>query len=106
MAMVAMTDKEIELTVSNVVKACKDITKLNKRGYKFIYLACGFIAHYNLTGFIDYYENYCYCLKQDILDHQRMNQYNNFNVSDNDYDYHMAYKKCYNLICDKLDNQL
>ena len=43
--------------VTNILAACKDITKLNKDGYNFIYLAAGFIAHYDLHEFIDYYED-------------------------------------------------
>lgn len=99
-----MTDKEIELTVDNVVKACKDISKLNKRGYNFLYLANGFIAHYDIHGFRHEYK-YGVNLKDDILRHQRMNQHNNFLPGQEAYEYCMAKKRCYNRICEELDKR-
>jgi len=53
-------------TSRNVLAAFKDIEKLNKSGYNFLYLLCGFIAHYNYYGFIQYYRDHS--LKQDFLD--------------------------------------
>ena len=55
MSLAPLTERQKVLIVSNVVKACKDITLLNKTGYNFLYLASGFIAHYNLHGFIDFW---------------------------------------------------
>ena len=55
MSLTPLSKRQQDLIVSNVVKACKDITLLNKTGYNFLYLASGFIAHYNLHGFIDFY---------------------------------------------------
>lgn len=101
MALVPMTLKEQELTIKNVVSACKDISKLNKRGYNFLYLANGFIAHYNILGFKDHY----HCgntLKQDILCYQSQNQWHNFRQGEKDYDYMMTKKHVYNAICLKL----
>ncbi len=63
--------------VNNIVRACKDPSKLNKQGYNFLYLASGFIAHYNLHGFISYYSD-CNKLMSDILANQRYNQWHNF----------------------------
>lgn len=40
-----------------LVFTSKDITKLNKPTYNFLYLLSGFIAHYNLYGFQDYYQD-------------------------------------------------
>lgn len=100
MALTPMTLKEQELTIKNVVSACRDITKLNKRGYNFLYLASGFIAHYNLHGFISHYENGG--LKQDILANQSNNQYHNFREGEANYEYYMSKKHTYNAICLKL----
>ena len=63
--LVPFTEKQKSLIVNNVVKACKDIEKLNGTGYKFIHLASGFIAHYNINGFKDHYTRYS--LETDIV---------------------------------------
>lgn len=90
------TEKQKSLIVNNIVKACKDITKLNNTGYKFIYLASGFIAHYNLHGFIDFYSNND--LKTEILQNARFNTWANFRPGDNNYDYYMSKKQIYSAI--------
>jgi hypothetical protein len=100
MALTPMTQKEQDLTVKNVLAACKDINKLNKRGYNFLYLANGFIAHYNIHGFKDHYADGS--LANDIIEYQRENQFNNFNPSDRDYDYYMAKKAVYNRIVESV----
>ena len=92
--MQAITPKDQALTVKNVLQACKDITKLNKRGYNFLYLADGFIAHYNQGGFIDYYSDND--LITDILHNASQNQFNNFAPSDKDYYYYMSKRQIYN----------
>ena len=96
----AFTEKEKSLIIKNVLAACRDITKLNKRGYNFLYLASGFIAHYNLQGFISYYTDQS--LKADILQNQRFNQWRNFSAADRDFDYYMGKKEVYNDICEAL----
>ena len=100
MALVPMTQKEQDLTVKNVLAACKDINKLNSRGYKFLHLAVGFIAHFNIHGFKDHYG--FYSLIADIRDNACMNQWDNFHVGDRDYDYQMAKKAVYNRIVEAL----
>ena len=101
MALTPMTQKEQDLTVKNVVAACKDIEKLNKRGYQFLNLSIGFIAHYNIHGFKDYYSSPA-TLKTDILYWQDSNQWDNFHPGDRDYDYQMAKKAVYNRIVEAL----
>ena len=100
MALLPMTQKEQDLTVKNVLAACKDINRLNSRGYKFLHLAVGFIAHYNLDGFKGYYEDNS--LVQDIIDNAAHNQWRNFQPGDRDYDYQMAKKAVYNRIVEAL----
>ena len=104
--MKSLTSKEQDLIIKNVLKACKDINKLNKRGYNFLYLANGFIAHYNLNGFKGYYSSkvgrVANDLKTDILRYKNFNQYNNFSITDKDYDYYMTKKHVYNVICASL----
>lgn len=96
MSLTPLTERQKTLIVNNVIKACKDITQLNKTGYNFLYLASGFIAHYNLYGFIDFYSNTS--LKNDIISFAGQNQWNNFRPGERDYEYMMAKKDVYNRI--------
>jgi len=104
-----LSERQKSLIVNNVVKACGDINKLNKTGYKFLYLASGFIAHYNLQGFISHYDDEGFFtqanLKQSILDNASQNQWDNFSPSDQNYDYYMSKKDVYNRIIQKLTNK-
>jgi hypothetical protein len=95
-----LTTKQQDLIVKNVVAACKDIEKLNGTGYGFVYLASGFIAHYNINGFKAFYSDAD--LKRDILRNQKYNQWNNFTEKDSDYAYYMTKKSVYNRICEQL----
>jgi hypothetical protein len=90
------TDKQKTLIVNNIVNSCKNIDKLNNTGYKFIYLASGFIAHYDLQGFKAFYSEYS--LRDDIINNARFNQWNNFKSGDRDYEYYMDKKDIYNRI--------
>jgi hypothetical protein len=107
--MTPLTQREKELITKNVLAACRDITKLNKRGYDFLYLASGFIAHYNLQGFIAYYSEHS--LKADIERNAKANQWTNFRQGERDADYYHAKRDCYNMILgglvarDELDAQ-
>ena len=94
--LVALTERQKTLIVNNVVKACKNIDNLNKTGYNFLYLASGFIAHYDLYGFIANYTGQS--LKRDIISFAGQNQWNNFHPGERDYDYYMAKKDVYNRI--------
>ena len=96
MALTPMTQKEQDLTVKNVVAACKDINKLNKRGYQFLNLSSGFIAHYDLHGFIDFYSHIS--LKNDIIGFAGQNQWKNFRPGERDYEYYKAKADVYNRI--------
>jgi hypothetical protein len=94
--MQALTTKQQQLIVSNVIKACGDIEKLNSTGYKFLNLCSGFIAHYDINGFKAYYsEN---SLIDDIERNASSNQWGNFNQGNKDYEYYMSIKAVYNAI--------
>ena len=97
MALTPLTERQKTLIVSNVVKACRNIDNLNKTGYKFINLCSGFIAHYDLYGFISAYSQPG-SLKRDILNYAGQNQWNNFRPGERDYEYMMAKKDVYNRI--------
>jgi len=96
-----LTERQKTLIVNNVISACNDIEKLNSTGYKFINLASGFIAHYNLNGF-----RYAYSipgsLRENIIRNSRMNQWNNFTPNDSNYAYYMSKKDVYNRILAKI----
>lgn len=98
--MTPLDERQKTLIVNNVVRACKDISKLNGTGYKYLYLCSGFIAHYNISGFKDFYtEN---SLKDDIRSHCDQNQWSNFNRNCPDYDYYMSKRDIYNRILENI----
>ena len=108
--MEAYTTKQQQLIVNNVVAACRDISKLNNTGYKFIMGCSGFIAHYDLHGFKSYYNDQWshHCdnnLKADVVEYQRFNQWRNFQPSDRDYAYYMSKKAIYNAIVEAIIKQ-
>jgi len=74
-----------------------NIDHLTTPAYKFIMLASGFIAHYNLHGFQDYYRDTS-LLKQDILQNKNINQWRNFQPGEADYEYYQAKAGIYNAI--------
>ena len=83
--------------VSNVLKACKDITQLNSTGYNFLYLASGFIAHYNRAGFMDYYR-IPGTLTLDITRNVSANMWTNFRPGEQHYEYYMSKAEVYRRI--------
>ena len=100
--MQALTTKQQQLIISNVIKACGNIEKLNSTGYKFLYLCSGFIAHYDINGFKSHYEELG-SLAGDILAYQFMN---NFTPSDRDYEYYMSKASVYRAIVSALDEEI
>ena len=91
-----LTSRQKALIVSNVLKACTDIEKLNSTGYKYLYLCSGFIAHYNLNGFIAHYREHS--LKRDIERNYRQNQWRNFRDGDEHAGYYHSKRAVYNAI--------
>jgi len=90
-----LTVKQQQLISKNVIAACKDIRKLNGTGYRFMYLAGGFIAHYNLAGFKAEYSDGT--LSQDIKACAHMNRYDNFRTGA-DAAYYHSKRDTYNAI--------
>jgi len=81
--------KSMILSSFKKVFATGDIENLTNTAYRYIYLASGFIAHYNLYGFRDAYRDVD-LLKQNILLNARANQWSNFTPADKNYDYYMS----------------
>ena len=98
-----LTEKQKSLIVNNIVRACDDINKLNGTGYKYIYLASGFIAHYNLNGFKGHYSDYD--LTRAILSNENSNKWNNFREGDQNYHYYKSKADIYSRIVAKLRNK-
>lgn len=94
--MTPLTERQKSLIVSNVVKAVKNIDNLNKTGYNFVYQCSGFIAHYDMYGFIASYTGEL--LKEDLISYAGQNQWKNFRPGERDYDYYMAKADVYNRI--------
>jgi len=94
--MEALTERQKTLIVNNVVKACKNIDNLNKTGYNFLYMCSGFIAHYDLYGFISEYTGRS--LKRDLMSYAGQNQWSNFRPGERDYEYYMSRADVYNRI--------
>ena len=93
-----MTSKEMHLTIKSVVAAVKDIEAINSRAYDFLYLASGFIAHYNIDGFCDYYR--AVSLRDEILRNQDANRWDNFREGEKDYEYYRQKGAIYQAICE------
>lgn len=91
-----LTQRQQALIVSNVLKACDDIEKLNNTGYKYLNLCSGFIAHYNLNGFKAYYSEHS--LKRDIEANYRQNQWRNFKTGEENAEYYHSKRDVYNAI--------
>ncbi len=100
MSLTPLTERQKSLIVSNVVKACKNIDNLNKTGYKYLYLCSGFIAHYDLYGFIASYTGQS--LKQDLINYAGQNQWKNFRPGESDYEYYMSKADVYNRILEQI----
>jgi len=100
MSLTPLTERQKVLIVSNVVKAVKNIDNLNKTGYNFVYQCSGFIAHYDMYGFIASYTGES--LKQDLVSYAGQNQWKNFRPGERDYDYYMAKADVYNRILSQI----
>ena len=92
-----LTDIQQTRIVNNVTAACRDINKLNSTGYNFLYLASGFIAHYNIEGFKAHYSEPG-SLQADIEANARANQWHNFRKGEQHADYYHSKRDTYNAI--------
>jgi hypothetical protein len=81
--------KSLILSSFKRVFATGDIENLSNTAYKYIYLASGFIAHYNLYGFRDAYRDVS-LLRKNILTNAQFNTWSNFTPADRDYNYYMS----------------
>jgi len=88
------------LIVKNVIAACGNIEKLNKRGYNFLYLCSGFIAHYDIEGFKEHYRDNS--LVADIEANYSQNQWRNFREGEKHAAFYHSKRDIYNAILGNL----
>jgi hypothetical protein len=101
-----LTLRQTDLIVSSIRKVFEtnDINHLSSSAYKFLNLSSGFIAHYNLYGFRDAYDN-VNDLKAQLAQSYAANQWSNFRPGERDYSYMMQKKEIYNRICSLFQNE-
>jgi hypothetical protein len=92
--------KTQSLIIKNVLAACGNIEKLNKRGYEFLYQCSGFIAHYDIEGFKEYYRDNS--LVADIEANYSQNQWRNYRTGERFADYYHSKRDIYNAILGNL----
>lgn len=90
------TEAQKKSIAKNLIAACSNIEKLNGPAYKFINLANGFIAHYDINGFKAYYSEHS--LQADIEANAKANQWHNFSPKDIAYEYYMSKRDIYNQV--------
>jgi hypothetical protein len=98
--MQSIDTKTQALIIKNVLAACGNIDKLNKRGYEFLYLCSGFIAHYDIEGFKEYYRDNS--LAADIEANYSQNQWKNYRTGEKYADYYHSKRDIYNAILGNL----
>lgn len=98
--MTPIDTKTQALIIKNVLAACGNIEKLNKRGYEFLNLCSGFIAHYDIEGFKDYYRDHS--LVEDIERNYAQNQWLNYRPGERFADYYHSKRDIYNAILGNL----
>ena len=96
----AIDTKTQALIIKNVLAACGNIDKLNKRGYEFLNGCSGFIAHYDLNGFKEYYRDNS--LVADIEANYQQNQFRNYRTGEKFADYYHSKRDIYNAILGSL----
>jgi len=92
-----LTPAQQKTLARNILTACRDISKLNGPGYRFISGCSGFIAHYDRAGFIATYEEPG-SLQRDIEANARFNQWQNFRPGEQNADYYHSKRDTYNQI--------
>ena len=98
--MEAINTKTQALIIKNVLAACGNIEKLNKRGYDFLYQCSGFIAHYDIEGFKEYDRDNS--LVADIEANYQQNQWRNYRTGERFADYYHSKRDIYNAILGNL----
>jgi hypothetical protein len=102
MPLTPISENDERLTIQSCIRALRDINKLEKRSYNFLYLASGFIAHYDIYGFASYYGT-AKRLAEDVINNRDTNQWRNFFPGQENYEYYMQKKRIYNAVADEAE---
>lgn len=99
-----LSDKARETLLKNLVLVTtRDIDKLFVKAYQFIHICCGFIAHYNIQGFMAEYGT-ANNLADAILRNRQMNQYRNFHPEEENYEYYHQKAEIYDTLCNEISD--
>lgn len=103
MALTPLTQKQSTTIANNIVKCIKtnNINHLTSTAYKFISICGGFIAHYDLQGFKDYYSNNIHEFHDEIL-RNKMNCNTNYIIGEKNYEYYKSKADTYKLIYEQV----
>jgi hypothetical protein len=93
--------EKVSRIVFNILAACRDIRCLTLESYRWLHLRAGFIAHYDLDGFIEEYQT-CQNLRDNILANQIHNTSCNRSRNDRDYPYYLQQCEMYEQIVQQL----
>lgn len=106
MALTPITQKQASTIANNIAKVIKkqDMDLLSSAAYKYISIQSGFIAHYNLQGFRDYYQNDVMQFAHDILDNKNISSRTNYRQDHKDYEYYKSKADTYLLICQQIES--
>lgn len=104
MALVPLTQKQSTAIANNIVKCIKnnDMSLLTKSAYQFISICGGFIAHYDLQGFKDYYSDNINEFYEEIL-RNKMNCHTNYLTNEKNYEYYKSKADTYKLIYEQVE---
>ena len=95
------TSEKVARIINNVLAACKEITHLSMESYRWLHLKAGFVAHFDLEGFIEEYQT-CQNLRDNILVNQIHNTSCNRSKKDSEYPYYLQQSEMYNQIVKSL----
>lgn len=99
-----LSEKSCETLLRGLALATtKDINKLSVKAYNFIHICSGFIAHYNIRGFIAEYGT-ASNLADAVLRNRIMNKYDNFHPGEENYEYYHQKAEIYDTLCNEISD--
>ncbi len=95
------TPDKVTRIINNILEACRDISCLSLESYRWLNMKAGFIAHFDLEGFIEEYQT-CQNLRENILANQIHNTCCNRSRKDKEYAYYLQQCEMYQQIVEAL----
>ena len=93
--------EKVSRILNNVLAACRDISCISVEAYRWLHLRAGFIAHFDLDGFIEEYQS-GQNLRDNILANQIHNTCCNRIKKDKDYPYYLQQCEMYQQLVERL----